>query len=224
MSLNDYFIKHIFEPLNLQNINMIPTKSMKERLVYMNVRKSDGTFTFRDQHILGLPLRVEKQEEIDNFFCSGGGGCFSTPSDYAQILATFLNDGTSPTTGKQILKKQSVDEMFQNHIPELPDFGRVPIPAARAEFTNPLPELYPVEGNPPQGHGITMMFSNGGPTGRSKGTGFWAGLANCWWWCDRENGVAGVIAAQIIPFGDLNVLQMWFQVEGAVYQALKGGK
>lgn len=113
--------------------------------------------------------------------------------------------------------------MFTNQIPELPDFGRVGMPAARPDYSNPLPELYPVEGNPPQGWGITMMLSNGGATGRSKSTGFWAGLPNLWWWCDRENGVAGMVAAQLIPFGDLNVLNLWGQVESMVYKALKEG-
>lgn len=27
-----------------------------------------------------------------------------------------------------------------------------------------------------------------------------AGLPNLFWWCDRENGVAGIIATQILPF------------------------
>ena len=27
-----------------------------------------------------------------------------------------------------------------------------------------------------------------------------AGLPNLFWWCDRENGIAGIIATQILPF------------------------
>lgn len=45
----------------------------------------------------------------------------------AEILATLLNDGTSPTTGKQILKKETVDEMMRNQIEQFPNFGREPI-------------------------------------------------------------------------------------------------
>jgi hypothetical protein len=110
--------------------------------------------------------------------------------------------------------------MFQNHIPDFPDFGRKGIPAAKPELTNPLPDLYPVPGNGPQGWGLTFMLSGKGTTGRSANTGFWAGLANLWWWCDRENGVAGMIATQILPFADGKVLGLWGEIESTVYQDL----
>lgn len=68
------------------------------------------------------------------------------------------------------------------------------------------------------------MLSNGGATGRSAGTGHWAGLANLWWWCDRENGVAGIICSQILPFVDMKVLGLWAGIEAQVYGALSGSK
>lgn len=108
--------------------------------------------------------------------------------------------------------------MFTNQIPQFPDFGRAqPIPAAKPDLTNPIPEIYPVPGNPPQGWGLTFMLTNGGATGRSKSTATWAGLANCWWWCDPEHGVAGFVAAQVLPFGDMNVLGLWGQCEAETY-------
>jgi CubicO group peptidase (beta-lactamase class C family) len=132
----------------------------------------------------------------------------------------LLNDGTSPKTGVQLLKKETVDLMFTNQIPQFPDFGRQGIPAAKPDLTNPISDVYPVEGNPPQGWGLTFMLSNGGPTGRSKSTGFWAGLPNCWWWCDREKGVGGIVCCQILPFGDPKVLGLWFDIETQIYKAL----
>jgi CubicO group peptidase (beta-lactamase class C family) len=110
--------------------------------------------------------------------------------------------------------------MFTNQVEKFPDFGRQGIPDAKPDLTNPLGDLYPVEGNAPQGWGLTFMMSNGGPTGRSKTTGFWAGLPNCWWWCDREKGVGGIVCSQILPFGDMKVLGLWFNIETQIYQAL----
>lgn len=139
----------------------------------------------------------------------------------------LLNDGRCPRTGVEILKPSTVDEMFKNQVPHLPDFGRQSIPAAKPDLTNPVPELYPVSGNPPQGWGLTFLLSNGGPTGRGRNTGHWTGLANCWWWCDREQGVAGMVASQILPFADGHVLKLWTDVETEVYaglQAAAGGK
>ncbi|KNG46629.1 beta-lactamase-like protein [Stemphylium lycopersici] len=190
LSLNDYCHKNIFEPLGLKNISMFPNDGMKKRLANMNQRTHDGKLIGRD-HLLRKPLFVESNE-VKDVLNSGGAGAFSTPSDYAQIIATLLNDGTSPVTNVQIIKKETVNQMFTNQIPRFPDFGRQGIAAAKPDLTNPIPDIYPVEGNPPQGWGLTFMLSNGGPTGRSKGTGFWAGLPNCWWWCDREKGVGGI--------------------------------
>jgi len=111
--------------------------------------------------------------------------------------------------------------MFRNQIKEFPNFGKQGIPAAKPDLTNAIPELYPVPGNPAQGWGLTMMLSNGGATGRSVSTGFWAGLPNLWWWCDREKGVAGIICTQILPFADDKVLGMWVDIESKIYAALK---
>ena len=132
----------------------------------------------------------------------------------------MLNDGTCPVTGAKLLEKATVDEMLTNQITKFPDFARQGIPASKPDLTNPLPELYPQEGNPPQGWGLTFMV-NGGPTGRADSTVWWAGLANLFWWADRENGVGGMVCSQILPFGDPNVMGLWGQVEATVYQGLK---
>ena len=62
-----------------------------------------------------------------------------------------------------------------------------------------------------------------GVTGRGKNTAFWAGIANLFWWADREKGVAGMIASQVMPFGDPNVMGAWFGAETAVYDNLGKG-
>ena len=77
-------------------------------------------------------------------------------------------------------------------------------------------------GNPPQGWGISFMLTiDPGPTGRGANTAWWAGIANLFWWCDREKGVAGMIASQVMPFADMNVLGQWITCETEVYNALK---
>jgi hypothetical protein len=54
----------------------------------------------------------------------------------------------------------------------------------------------------------------------SKGTGWWAGLANLFWWCDRSRGVGGIIASQIVPFGDPKVMGLWGGLEFGINSAL----
>ncbi|KAF2088808.1 beta-lactamase family protein [Saccharata proteae CBS 121410] len=222
MNLNDYFHEYIFEPIGLKNITMFPTESMLKNLAYMHQKQPDGKSTECD-HLLRRGSNARTKEEQSRIFCSGGAGCFANPTDYCQILATLLNDGVAPN-GTRILSKDTVDEMFTNTIPDWPDFSRMGISAAKPHQTNPAPELYPQPGNPPQGWGLTFLMTNldgQAQTWRGKNCAQWAGLANLFWWCDREKGVAGMIASQVLPFGELDVIMPWYTCEQAVYDGLK---
>lgn len=218
MSLNDYCHKHIFQPLNLSNISFFPTDDMKKRLMALNQRYTDGHMTQRP-HLMRRPLLIPTgHEENPNVFNSAGGGCFAQPRDYVQIIATLLNNGTSPTTGAQLLKPATVDEMFKNQIPEFPNFARRPTAAAMPELTNAIDEFYPQPADQPQGWGLTFMLTiSPGDTGRGANTGWWAGLMNAFWWADREKGVGGMVASQILPFGDAKVMGLWADIEKSIY-------
>ncbi|OLN97850.1 Acyltransferase LovD 3 [Colletotrichum chlorophyti] len=218
MSLNDYIQTNICQPLGLQNVTMFPTPTMKAQLAYMHHKRPDGHIVPRE-HPLHRPLIAQSDDDIRGCFNSGGAGIFAKPQEYTRILAVFLNDGTCPITKSQILKKETVDEMFTNQIPHLPNFSKKGVEAAKPDLTNELSELYPVPDDRPQGWGLTFMIT-GGTTGRSDSTAWWAGLPNLFWWCDRENGVAGIICSQILPFGDPAVLGLWSEVETAVYRGL----
>jgi len=174
-------------------------------------------------HLNRRPLIVASKDEIESTFNAGGAGCFAKPAEYCQIIATLLNDGTSPKTGAQILKPETVKQMFTNQIPEMPNFGRQGIVPPKPEFSNALPELYPQPHDQAQGWGLTFFqHVHPGPTGRSGSTGWWAGLPNLFWWCDRENGLGGIIATQILPFGDMKVMGLWGQIEAGLYAGIKG--
>lgn len=241
LKLNDYIQKNIFHPLGLKEMSMIPTADMKSKMAHMHSRDPQGNIRPRD-HLQRLPLVIDDADTatVANVFNSGGAGMYAKPQEYTselppdvpethmdrkvnnskEVLAVLLNDGTCPRTGAKILRKETVDEMFINQIPKFPNFGRQGIPPSKPELTNPLPDLYPAGDNTPQGWGLTFMLPNSDATGRSKGTAFWAGLANLYWWCDREKGVAGMVCSQILPFGDAKVMGLWAGVEQEVYKGL----
>lgn len=53
------------------------------------------------------------------------------------------------------------------------------------------------------------------------GSAQWSGLPNLRWWVDREKGVAGIIAMQVLPFGDLEAFMLAEEVEGGIYEGLR---
>ncbi|PLB40343.1 serine hydrolase domain-containing protein [Aspergillus candidus] len=219
-SLNDYLHEHIFQPLDLENISLIPTEAMKQRLVNMSARAPDGQLSAIDP-IQPRALTVGTETDGKPFFHSGGGGGFAAPRDYCQILAVLLNNGTSPTTKRQILRPETVEQMFENQIAHLPPLREKEMITCKPHVCPASTGLYPSTPDDPQGWGLSFMIS-GGYTGRSRQTVSWSGVANLYWWCDRENGVAGMVSSQVFPFGDLKVFELWAGVEKEIYQGLKG--
>ncbi|KAI9814041.1 MAG: hypothetical protein M1827_003505 [Pycnora praestabilis] len=218
LRLNDYLQKNVCGPLGLESTNMFPNKAMKEKLATMHHRDANGKISEVD-HLQRRPLLAEV--DVENTFNSGGAGFFSQPKEYCEILAVLLNNGKHPTKDVRLLESSTIDEMFKNQIPEHPNFGRQLVADAKPYLTNKIPELYPQPKEQEQGWGLTfMLMPHAGGTGRGGGTGWWAGLANLFWWADRDRGVAGMIATQILPFADPKVMGLWAEVEAGVYAAL----
>ncbi|KAL8941232.1 MAG: hypothetical protein Q9216_002365 [Gyalolechia sp. 2 TL-2023] len=223
MTLSGYMQKSIFQPLGLKSFCFFPTAEMKNDLVHMHHREPDGNLRERD-HLYRRPLLVD-DDDISKVHNSGGHGCFARPAEFCDILSTLLNSGTSPKTSARILSSTSVTEMFTNQIPQFPNFGRRGIAVVKPDLANPMSDLYPQPLEQPQGWGITFMLTiHEGATGRGRNTAMWAGLPNLFWWCDREKGVAGMIAAQILPFADAEVMDLWTKLEVMIYADLEEGK
>ncbi|KAF2198081.1 beta-lactamase [Delitschia confertaspora ATCC 74209] len=221
LKLNDYMQANIFQPAGINHVTMFPTPEMRQNLAYMHQRDPDGTLKERD-HIFRRALRAESEEEKGRIFNSGGGGLWGRVGEYGKIMSILLNDGKSPQTGAQILQSETVKMMWENQIPEHPDFSRNGPPPPNPLLANHAEEMYPQEGRPPQGWGLSMHLTLApGATGRGENTGWWCGLANLFWWVDKERGVGGVLASQVLPFGDPKVAPVWGAVEREVYNGLE---
>jgi CubicO group peptidase (beta-lactamase class C family) len=118
-TLGAYFATNIFAPLGIATsaASFFPAKNVHKHVAHMHQRDAEGKLKERE-HLFGAALHQESSEQQDAFFQSGGAGLWSRPKEYVKVLAALLNDGTSPTTGKQILKKESVDALWENQIPE----------------------------------------------------------------------------------------------------------
>lgn len=90
LTLNDYFHEHIFQPLDLQSISLIPTEAMKQKLVQMSARAPDGQLSAIDP-IQPRALTVGSEIDGKPFFHSGGGGGFAAPRDYCRMFYPSFN-------------------------------------------------------------------------------------------------------------------------------------
>ncbi|KAF9735455.1 beta-lactamase [Paraphaeosphaeria minitans] len=149
--LNDYIQEHIFQPLGISDVTMFPTDNMRANLAHMHQRDpATGALAERD-HLYRRPFHQTTKEQQQNFFHSAGAGLFAKPKEYIKVLAALLNEGVGPTTGNRILKKETVDLMWENQIPTQPNFARAGLPAADPTLANSLPEMYPQSGTKPRG-------------------------------------------------------------------------
>ena len=142
----------------------------------------------------------------------GGGGLYSTGSDYLKFARMFLNHGS--LDGKTVLRPETVAMMGQNQIGDVNVVvlkSVLPDSSLDAEFFPGMVKKW--------GLGF-MVTTEAVPGGRSAGSLAWAGLGNTYFWIDPRRGVAGVILMQLLPFADPQSLKLLGDFERAVYAAL----
>jgi CubicO group peptidase (beta-lactamase class C family) len=203
--LDAYFRDNIFAPLGMTDTGFALTADMRARLVGMHARQSDGSL---QPMSFGMPDEPE--------FFMGGGGLYSTARDYIRFIRMFLNNGS--LDGNRVLQVDTVALMAKNHIGDL-NVRR--LPTAIPHVTNDI-NLYP-EQDKKWGLGF-MINTERTAEGRSPGSLSWAGLANTYYWLDPQRKVGGVLLAQLFPFADAKVLNLFSGFERAVYNRLGEAK
>lgn len=200
-TLGQYFAEHLTGPLGMDDTAFAPNASMLERFSAMHARGEDGSLT---------PIELPAPEDPE--FEMGGGGLAGTMGDYGRFIRMILNGGE--LDGTRVLAADTVESMAQNHIGDL----RVGLLSTVApQFSNDA-EFFPGE---PKSWGLTFQINEqAAATGRPAGTLMWAGLSNCYFWIDRTNGVGGAYMSQILPFADPGSLDLFFEMETAVYQSM----
>jgi len=200
--LDAYFRDHIFGPLGMTDTDYVFSPQQEARLVSVHQRKPDGSL---EPQPLVAPFTPE--------FRSGGGGLYSTASDYLTFARMLLLGGS--INGTRILKPETVALMNRNQIGD--------IEAGRLKTTAPERST-DVDFFPGQSlrWGLGYMINEQqGPNGRSPGTVTWAGIFNTHYWIDPARRVTGVIMMQVLPFGDPRAMKVYGQFERGVYDLLK---
>jgi methyl acetate hydrolase len=200
--LDAYFREHIFGPLGMKDSGFSITPEQRARQVSVHQRQPDGTL---QPQSFETPFTPE--------FWAGGGGLYSTATDYMTFLQTLLHGGSF--NGAQILRPETVALMGRNHIGG--------IEAGILKTTDPRRsvdvDFFP-GASLKWGLGY-MINAQAGPNGRSPGSLTWAGIFNTHYWIDPARRVAALIMTQVLPFGDARTMAVYGQYERAVYDYLK---
>ena len=203
MRLGEYIKKNITEPLGMQSTGFRITPDMRARLATVHQRDP------ATGQLSTTPFEVPQETEFD----PGGGGLYSTASDYLRFTRMILNHGKG--NGLQILQPETVALMSRNAMGPLrvtPLRTHNPAASLDAEFFPGLEKSW----------GLTFMINEEpAPTGRSAGSLAWAGLPNAFFWIDPKEDLAGVILMQLLPFVDTPAINLFTAYEKAVYAACK---
>jgi methyl acetate hydrolase len=100
-TLADYFAEHLLQPLGMVDTGFICTPNMLERKAALHLRTPDSSF-------MSFQMPPAENPEFD----SGGGGLFSTMTDYARFMRMILNDGV--LDGTRVLAAETVAQMATN--------------------------------------------------------------------------------------------------------------
>ena len=124
----------------------------------------------------------------------------------------ILGGGT--VDGEQILTRETLREMAQNHIGGIAVETLKTAMPALSNDANLFPGM-------PQKWGLSFDINmQRGPAGRSAGSIAWAGLFNTYFWVDPNQKVTGVIMTQLLPFADTHVLDLFAKFESGLYRAV----
>lgn len=197
VKLDRYMRENLFEPLGMSDTTFRLTDEQRRRRATVHARTSDG-LTVTDTE---LPQDPE--------FHMGGGGLYSTVSDYLKFTQMILHAGQF--NGVRVLQPETVALMSTNAMGSLTcNVMKSAVPPA----TNDVEFLAGMK------WGLSFLINPDKlPTGRSAGSLAWAGLANSYYWIDPARKVTGVFATQILPFFDPQAVATFEAFESAVYAA-----
>jgi len=199
--LDAYLQQNVLGPLGMKDTSFSLSASQRARLASVHQRDDKGALAPIE---FGLPENPE--------FHMGGGGLNGTAPDYLAFTQMIMHGGRF--NGAQVLRPETVDQMAQNHIGPL-EIGAMT--SAIPALTNDV-ELFP---GMSKKWGLSFLINTAqAPTGRSAGSLAWAGLANTYFWIDRDKRVCGVFLSQVLPFFDHTAIDLLTKFETEVYRAL----
>ncbi|KAI2625290.1 beta-lactamase/transpeptidase-like protein [Hypomontagnella submonticulosa] len=207
VTLQEYMKANIWDPLDMQNMTFVPDSypEVKARKVGMTIKDESGKLGPTTQGY----LFITGEQRDDNY---GGAGCWGAAESYVKLLQSLCaNDG-------KVLGKETVEELFRPQLdPEvMKDFNALiqTDDTSRRVYCNSFDMSHQV-----MDHGLGGAISTRDePGSRKAGTMSWGGLPNLIWWVDRKAGLCGTLFTNLIPVGDLKIVELMREFEKSLYE------
>lgn len=201
--LGEVLNERVFAPLGIKDMAFTRSDDMKARTAGMHARGADGA-------LAAIDFALPDNPEVD----MPGHGLYASVGEYMKFIRMWLNDGMGENG--RVLKPETVEMAVRNGLQAHQTVGM--LPGVIPELSNDA-EFFP--GLAKSWSYTFMVNDEEAPTGRPAGAIGWAGLANLFYWIDRQNGLGGFWATQILPFGDPVSFTGYIDFETAAYATLK---
>lgn len=200
-TLEDYMQAEILAPLGMKDTSFLPSRLDGSRRAALLSRQDDGSLT-------PFPIEIGGGDAAE--FHAGGGGLYSTATDYLRFVRMVLNGGR--LDGATLLNANSIAELNRNQIGSLRAGRMETVVPAFALANEMFPEM-------DKGWSLAFLINpEAGPDGRAAGSLAWAGIANTYYWIDPANDLAAVLMMQFLPFADAGAWDVLSSFERAVYR------
>ena len=195
MTLEDFFQKKIFEPLEMTDSYFFLPETKKDRLAVLYGHSSENElYRIVGEVKSGFLNYSDYATYASNpHYFSGGGGLLSTATDYYKFLSMLLDKGKF--NNKQLISRKTVELMTSNQTGDMFNWWKGEV------------------------FGFSFAISKGpSKTGtiESVGTYRWLGLFNTHFWVDPEEQLIGILLTQIQP----NVSDIDRKFKTLVYQSI----
>jgi CubicO group peptidase (beta-lactamase class C family) len=193
--LDEYFQEHIFEPLGMIDTGFSCPEEKKSRLASLYEHNPSGK-----PNLMEVP-------SLDVKMLSGGGGLFSTLSDYYNFTSMLLNKGE--LNGTRVIGRKTLEYMTMNHLPDGKDLTEM----SESAFSE----------TPYAGVGFGLGFSVMTDPAKSQtlsdvGEFGWGGMASTVFFINPKEDMLVIFLTQLVPSSTYQVRR---ELRSLVYSALR---
>jgi CubicO group peptidase (beta-lactamase class C family) len=191
MTLDEFFKKRIFEPLDMKDTHFFLPLSKLDRFANAYKPGEKGKIALLEA---ATPDSIFVKEP--HVYFMGSGGLVGTAADYFKFSQMLLNGGQY--NGARLLSRKTIEFMTKNHIGDLELWLPGPYEGFGLGFAVER-DINTVKNG--------LVTNHPGPVPWSPGSFYWGGAYCTFFWVDPKEQLIGMVFTQVIPYAHINIRQ-----------------